>query len=146
METASDLGVFDKSGIRFLHPSNWKIVDEDFESLPQSVTVQSPGSAFWSLHVYPVDVDVTQLFDECLTGMREEYEDLESQTVQDEVAGYSTEGLDINLYCLDLLVQVQVRAIELEGALFLTIAQGESREFEENHLIWRAMTMSLLEK
>ena len=48
--------VYEKLGVRFLYPENWQITDEELDGWPQSVSVQSPGSAFWSLHVYSSEI------------------------------------------------------------------------------------------
>ena len=53
---------YERTGISFLYPENWTISDEQFDSVPQSVTIQSTSSAFWSVHVYPSSFYPTGVF------------------------------------------------------------------------------------
>ena len=47
--------IFDKLGIRFLYPENWKLDESEALEGNQVVTVYSPGESFWSIMIHPAD-------------------------------------------------------------------------------------------
>ena len=47
---------FDKLGIRFAFPDNWSLEEQQVDDA-SSVTVSSPGGAFWWLAVHPPSTD-----------------------------------------------------------------------------------------
>ena len=53
--------VYDKMGIRFLYPDNWQLDEEEALHGDQSVTVYSPGGAFWSIVLHPRSTDPAEL-------------------------------------------------------------------------------------
>ena len=44
---------YQQNGIELLYPDNWKVVDEQPRSDPPAVTLQSPGTGYWNLTIYP---------------------------------------------------------------------------------------------
>ena len=52
---------YDKLGVRFLYPDNWILDEEDAPNGNPSVTVQSPGGAFWSLAIHSPTTDPEEL-------------------------------------------------------------------------------------
>jgi hypothetical protein len=76
--------------------------------------------------------------------MRKDYQDLESETAADEVAGHSLTGLDMNFYCLDLTNTAQVRTLETPDAIYLFICQAEDREWERVSPVFAAITTSFV--
>lgn len=136
---------YDKQGIRFLYPENWKIVDEGDEGWPRTVSVESPSGGYWSLHIYPPNFRSHDLCDQALGTMRSEYEGLESHEVSEELFEYQSVGYDLSFFCLDFLVVCQIRSIRVGGHPILLITQAESREFEAQQLVYAAMTKSFLD-
>jgi hypothetical protein len=139
-------GHFEKHGIQFLYPENWQLTDEtpaDDDTWPRVVSVQSPTSAFWTLHIYEGDVNLPELVREVVQAIREDYAELEAveRLDCDDGADY---GYDLDFYYLDLLITAQVRGALQPGKALVWIAQGENRDFDSSELVFRAITMSLL--
>ena len=137
------LGQFNKFGIRFAYPEDWAIVDEEDSQWPRRVSVQSPNSGYWELQVYPPDFRPADLSDQTLEAFREEYDDLDSERVHEEIMDHPTMGYDLDFFCMDLLVTCQVRSFTLGGQTLLLICQAESREFETRREVFEAITRSL---
>src|SRR5262252_9510938 len=94
--------LFDKLGIRFQYPENWKLEADDAAAGRQTVSVYSPGGAFWTVMIRRAGDDPERLAREALAAMQKEYEDLESEPASDEIAGTEMSGYDLNFICLDL--------------------------------------------
>ncbi len=103
-------GVFDKHGLRFLYPDNWTVeADEDRRGQP-AVSAYSPGGAFWTVVLQPAESEPTELAKVALATMRQEYEELDSESVREKVGQTELVGFDVNFYCLDLTNTAWIRA------------------------------------
>jgi hypothetical protein len=138
--------VYDKLGVRFLYPENWRVADEELDEWPRSVSVQSPGSGFWSLHVYQAPVDPATIAAEVLQTMKEEYSGLEAIEVTERIGDAEAVGHDMDFCCLDFIVTSHTRSFRLGDLTFLMLCQAENREFEQLAEVFLAMTLSLLGK
>jgi hypothetical protein len=136
--------VFDKLGIRFQYPDNWELDEKDALAGESSVTVYSPGAAFWSIAVHGREVAPKDLVEAALKAMRQEYDELDAEPVQERAFGHELIGYDLNFYCLDLTNTALVRAVQTADATYLILCQAEDREFAEVEPVFRAMTASLL--
>jgi len=135
---------FNKLGISFLFPDNWTLDEEDALAGRKSVTVYSPGGAFWSISVHPRSADPARLAKAAVEAMKEEYEDLESGLSQETIAGCELLGYDLNFYCLDLTNTASVRCFRTDRATYSIFFQAEDREFEAVRAVFLAMTTSFL--
>ena len=128
-----------------MYPDNWTLDPEDSEqSWPKTATVRSPSSSYWELQLYPDDTDVQELVETYREGMRQEYEDLESRDVRETVVERETVGCDMEFYCLDFVVAARVRCFRENDLVYLVLHQGEIRDLEEQAIVFRAITTSLL--
>lgn len=138
------MALYEKLGIRFQYPENWHLDERETDEQNASVTVYSPGGAFWSVSSHPPECDPRELADSVLKTMREEYSDLDSEIVQESVAGRNLIGHDIDFYCLDLTNTARVRGFRTPGRTYLVMSQADDREFEQIEQVFLAMTTSLL--
>src|SRR5262245_30408395 len=69
--------IYENLGVRFLYPENWSITDEDDEGWPRTVTVQSPETGFWSLHVYPPRHEIQAPMDELVAAIEGDFGEVE---------------------------------------------------------------------
>jgi len=138
--------VFDKLGIRFQFPENWTLDESEALSGDQAVTVYSPGGAFWSVFIRPVELAPQKLAEAALKSMRDQYDELDAESVTESVAGTELVGYDMNFYCLDLTNTAQVRAFRTPDASYVLLCQADDREYDETEPVFRAMTMSLLRR
>ena len=136
---------YDHSGVRFLYPENWTISDEQFDEIPQSVTVQSTGSAFWSVHIYPASFRPTDLTAEALAAMSKEYDNLESSQCVEWIGENQATGYDLEFYCLDFVVTAKTLALTISDRTYLLVYQSESREYDKLGQVFIAISTSLLQ-
>lgn len=136
--------VYDSLGIRFQYPDNWSLDEGEALAGNESVAVYSPGGAFWSVAIHPANADGKKLIDAALKAMRDEYQDLDAEDVEDTIHGEQAIGYDINFVCLDLTNTAIVRCVSRPDFQLLIFYQAEDREYEEIEPVFRAMTLSLL--
>ena len=137
---------YEKSGVRFAYPENWSIVDEQLDAWPQGVAVQSPNGGYWDLRIFPSRIGLEEVSDQSLDAMRQEYADLESEAVTEQLfSSVTAVGYNLDFFCLDLLVTSRIRSFHVGGQTLLLICQAENREFERQQLVFDAITKSLLD-
>lgn len=135
---------FKKLGISFQYPDNWELDEGDTRQSQRSVTVYSPGAAFWTVSAHPRGTDPGKLARAVVQAMQEEYEGLECEEAQETVAGRELVGYDLNFFFLDLTNTAQVRSLRTELATYTVFCQAEDREFAQVGPVFLAMTTSLL--
>jgi hypothetical protein len=135
---------YDRLGVRFMHPENWTVSEEQADEFPLSVTLQSPGGAFWTLHIYQRPINMPALVEEGLEAMRSLYEGLEFEAASDRFAGHDARGYDMNFFCLDFVVTAKSRGVLTDERGYLLLYQAESRDFDALEPVFQAMAVSLL--
>jgi hypothetical protein len=136
--------VFDRFGVRFLYPENWSLNDLELDEWPRSVTLQSPQSSFWSLHVYPPGHEPGGVVDELVDSIRDEFHDLEVLPAEETFGDTDAAGVDVAFFYLDLLVEAKIRHVRTPSATLVWHYQAESREFEEMEPVFQAIAVSML--
>ncbi len=136
---------FDSLGIRFEYPDNWTLDEEEALAGNRAVTVYSPGGgAFWSVCVHPRSADPKSLAQAATDAMKEEYDSLEAEWIEETVANQALVGYDLNFYCLDLTSTAAVRSLRTPLGTYTMFWQAEDREFAQFCDVFLAMTVSLL--
>lgn len=135
---------YDKLGICFQYPDNWTLDEIEARDSGNSVTVYSPGGAFWSITIHPASQSPQALADAALAAMRQEYDELDAEPIAETVAGQELTGWDMNFYCLDLTNTALVRGFSTDEATYLLFCQADDREFDEVEPVFAAITRSLL--
>jgi len=79
--------IFRKASIAFQYPDNWTIDEEVGRSGHKSVTVSSPGGAFWSVAVLPHSADPKMMAEAVVEAMKEEYPDTEAYNAVETILG-----------------------------------------------------------
>jgi len=133
-----------KLGIHFQFPDNWTLDESEALNGDESVSVFSPGGAFWSIIKHPNSVSPRELAEAALLAMRQEYDELDVEEVKESLVGHELVGYDLNFYCLDLTNTGLLRTFQTSEATYLIICQADDREFAEVEPVFRAMTRSLL--
>jgi hypothetical protein len=136
--------LFDQFGICFEFPENWQVNLPTEAAGDVSITVSSPETAFWSLTRYRSTVNPTELLEQVLATMKDEYAELEFNTVTDNIEDQPMVGYDLNFFCLDLSNTAWFRGFQREEITYLLFCQAEDREMERVQLVLQAMTVSLL--
>jgi hypothetical protein len=135
---------FDKLGISFQYPENWTLDDSDALLGRRSVTVYGPGGAFWSVAIHPASADPAKLAAVVVETMRKEYAGLEVDEICETIAGHELVGYDLGFYYLDLTNTAMVRSLRVANAAYTIFCQAEDRDFRQLHMVFQAMTVSLL--
>jgi hypothetical protein len=135
---------FQKLGISFQYPDNWTLDEEDALAGYRSVTVYSPGGAFWTVAMHPPSVDPTRLAEAAVDAMKQEYEELEAEETREALAGREMIGFDLNFFYLDLTNTARIRCLRTERTTYTIFCQAEDREFDDVQMVFQAMTASLL--
>jgi hypothetical protein len=140
--------LFKKYGVSFQYPENWSLDEEEMEELPEEnhvVTVYSPGGAFWSVTVHPRNSNAKKLAAAAVKAMKEEYEQVEVEDVEEACLDKELIGHDFNFIYLDLTNTAQIRGLERPEATYMIFCQAEDREFEIIRKVFQAMTISFLQ-
>lgn len=137
---------YERSGLNFLYPENWVLAEDALDQIPRTIMLQSPTGAFWSVDIHPFSVDIDDLLRDTLAAMKEEYPELESVDVEEEVGDTIARGYDLFFYCLDFVVAANVRALRVGHATYLLTYQAEDRDFEQLNPVFRAITTSLFKE
>jgi hypothetical protein len=135
---------FDSLGISFQYPENWTLDDSDALLGRRSVTVYSPGGAFWSVAIHPGKAEPGKLASAAVETMKQEYEGLEAEEVEETVAGHELIGYDLAFYCLDLTNTAHIRSLRFAHTAYTIYCQSEDREYERVKRVFEAMTLTLL--
>jgi hypothetical protein len=138
--------VLEKFGLRLPYPENWEVDDSPDPLWPESVSIQTPEGAFWSLSIHPPTSDLKRLVSVVLDTLRHEYDDVEVETVSETVADTRLQGFNLRFYCLDLLVQAQLRAFSAAGRSYVVLCQGEDREFDRQAAVFAAITRAIVDR
>ena len=139
------LSTFREQGYSFVYPSNWSLVDPQFQDLPYSVGVQSPEGAFWSLTIYPVSRDPEALVEEAVDAMREEYQEFEVEPFRSALPDdLEPVGREMTFIVLDFVVTSKAVAFRRGRSTCLVQAQAESKEYDRLETVFDAMTQSFL--
>ena len=137
--------ILEKFGVRVPYPENWVVEEGQDPHWPDSVSIQSPGNAFWSLSVHDASADTNEIAGVVLNAIREEYDEVEAEAVHEVLAETDLYGFDLNFCCMRLVVQARLRTFSLAGRKFLVLCQGEDREFDRMSAVFEAMTRSVLD-
>jgi hypothetical protein len=137
--------IYEKLGVRFLYPENWSVIDEDDDGSPQTVTVQSPQTSFWSLHVYPPNSELKPIVKELIAAIQEEFTDIEVLPAKETFGEIPTTGVDLAFFYLDLLVEAKIRCLKTPSSTLVWLYQAENREFESMEAVFQAIAVSMLQ-
>ena len=138
---------FNSFGIEFMYPENWELSQDDDTRFPRTVSVHSPNGSFWSISIYPVSEEPAAKVDDFVEALRNEYDEIEIEVVESDesLPGVSTDvSLDLNFYCLDLLITIAVFGFRFDDFTMVLHYQGESRDFDANKPVFSAISQSLL--
>jgi hypothetical protein len=135
---------YEKLGIRFLYPDNWQLDEEETLGGNRSITVFSPGGAFWSIVLHPTKADPSELAAAALDALKAEYQDSEAEPVCERIADRSISGYDMSFFYLDFTNTALIRSFRTPTASCLVLCQAEDRELIDLAPVFLAITTSLL--
>src|SRR5438552_10690404 len=130
---------YDRAGLCFEYPETWlleeggqadeadDVVEPDSAPAvppaavrdgdgPVSVTVHSPGGAFWTVVKYRGASDPRRYLEASVSAMRDEYEDLDAEPAEESLYGHHLTGYNLNLFYLDLTNTTHIRGVKTLGS------------------------------
>lgn len=136
--------VYDRLGVRFVYPENWRLEEDEAIEWPRCVTVESPLGAFWTVMVHPEGTDPDEATLETLAALKSEYDQIESEEADDEFDSRTVSGYDLQFFYLDLLIAARLRGLQVGEQTVVVLCQGEDRDFDTLKEVFNAMTESLV--
>jgi len=136
---------YDKLGLKFLYPENWKLIDDTDSDFPHVVTLETPdGGATWTVHVYPEDANQDDVLKETLATLTETYEDAEVSKIEKPIGDTDCTGVEVLFYCLDFLVRAEIKFVKTSKYLLMVWTQAEDRDFDKQELVFSAISIGLI--
>jgi hypothetical protein len=135
---------FKKLGISFQYPENWTLDDSDAVLGRKSVTVYSPGGAFWTVAIHSGSAGPEKLALAAIEAMTKEYPGIEVEETQETIAGHELVGYDLSFYYLDLINTAVIRSLRVAHTTYTIFCQAEDRDYAQIQNVFQAMTTSLL--
>ena len=137
--------VFDDHGIRFAYPPDWEL-DETDDGARTTVSVSSPdGLAFALVTIDEDRPEPSELADEALEAMREEYPGLDASPALETIAGQKAIGHDVEFFSLDLLGGCEIRGFRTPRRTVLFFGQWSEAEGEDAEHALRSVRRSIQE-
>lgn len=133
---------YENHGVGFLFPENWKVEEQQAERR-WTVSVQSPQTAFWSITVDETGPSPESMAADALAALRDEYGALDVSDVHEPVGRWDAVGHDVAFFCLDLTNTGGIRAFRADARSVLLLFQATDAEWEQVHMVFRAMAESL---
>jgi hypothetical protein len=136
---------YDKLGLKFLYPENWKLID-DVSGSPQVITLETPdGSSTWSVHLYPCETDVDLILKEAIDSLQQTYEDIEISPCESSFGATPSSGVEALFYCLDFLIRAELQIVKTDEKWLMFWTQAEDRDYDNKKLVFKAIAISLLQ-
>ncbi len=136
---------YNKSGIRFQYPDNWRMDDAASSTDCQTVSVYSPGGAFWTVSRHSRLADTKELAHAAVEAIRGEYAEIEVEDASENLADHELLGYDLSFYYVDLTNTASIRSLRADKSTFTIFYQAEDHEMAEIQAVMRAMTVSFLQ-
>ncbi len=136
---------YSQLGLKFAYPNDWDLGEEETDGWPRSVAFQFPGGGYWSVYLYPATTDPQKLMDEVLESLRAEFDNIEAEEVSEIIGDAFVDGYDVSFFCLDFLINAQVRVLEAPSGTLIWMCQAESSDFEDRRDSFRQVSKSMLE-
>lgn len=134
--------LFERDGIRFRYPENWRLEREDTDS-GWTVSLQGPGTAFLVLSLDQDMPEVDQVAETALAALRDDYPDLEADEAVESIGGQPAIGHDIRFFSFDLTNSCWTRSFYGGGGTVLLMWQVNDLELDDNEPIFRAICASV---
>lgn len=117
-------------GLVFHYPTDWTL-SEDASDGVATVSLQTPGAAFWSLTVFADRPAAEDVLGAVLAAYRDDYPELDIYGVSTTICQLPAEACDLDFVCFDLVSSAALRSFETLTRTFLIVYQGQDREIEQ---------------
>ena len=136
---------YDDRGIRFEYPEGWE-VDVTDDGPRTTVALQSPGGlAFAFVAVDDAEPAPSEMVDEAVEALREEYPTLEALPALETIDGHPAVGFDVEFVSLDLPNSCVIRSFRTPRRTVFLLGQWSEIEADEGEDALLAIRRSLSE-
>jgi len=134
---------FDAHGVRFRYPEDWTLIDDTSDGKVE-VTVQSDGTAFWTVAVFEGGVSPEEVVESAVEAYRGDYPDLDAYPSEtaDGPAG-PVVSREVEFVCLELIATARVAAWRSGDRTVMTLFQAADVELEARRPLLEATAASL---
>lgn len=134
---------FESFGIQFLYPDNWKQVERADDEGTEGVTLELPSGGFFTVERARDGDLAEEVVDQMTQTFESDYDEVESERV--DLPGLSDReaAMEFRFYYLDLLVVSRLIVLDLDGGTVVVQMQAESRDFDENELVFDALVKQI---
>ena len=134
---------FNAHGLRFKYPATWTVTDDSGDE-KIAVTVQSDGSAFWTVAVFPDGPRPERVLESAVAAYRDDYPELDVYPVETNAGSRGTVfSRDLEFVCLELIAAARIEAYQTGEATVMVLFQGDDAELESRRPVLDAMTASV---
>lgn len=133
---------FSGHGVRFEYPDIWEVAVDETEG-DVIVTVTVTETCFWLLRILRSCPTPPEVIESCLTGFREEYDEVEETTPDTSLCDLPAAAADVSFVCMDLLNSAALRSVRSLNHTLLVWWQSSQSELEEAQAIFDHMTASV---
>lgn len=133
---------FDRDGVSFRYPENWRVDAEEGEG-GWTVTLTSPETAFAIISLRPDARDPADLADQTFDALKAEYTELDAENAIQTIAGQVAIGHDIDFMTVDTPTVCRTRCLETPAGPLLVICQTSDLDRAQNDAVLRAIVASL---
>jgi hypothetical protein len=137
------MNTFDRDGISFRFPANWRAEVAESEDGGWAVTLQSPDTAFALVSLQPEANDPADLSDQTLAAIRAEYKELDLEHVTETVAGRVAIGFDADFLTVDTPTTCRVRCLDTFAGPLLVLCQVSEYDSRRHDPALRAIVASI---
>ena len=120
---------YQDEGIAFQYPPAWEL-SEDRCDAGICISVTDGGTAFWSITLLFDRPPLKAVLEETLKSF-EEYQELETEALEAEVAGFPARGCDLGFVCYDLLNTAKIRIFRTGRFTAVVLSQAMDEEVEQ---------------
>lgn len=117
-------------GMQFDYPDIWE-VSQELDGDDTIVTVTVSDTCFWLARILPASPPPPQVVQSCIDAYDEEYEDVESETVDCSLIDMPAYARNLNFFCLELMNMVGLRSVRTMDFTLLVLWQGTHHEMGE---------------
>ena len=138
-------GAFDDHGIRFEYPSDWELeLTADYQRT--TISLQAPdGVAFAMVTLDEERPAPSEMADEALSAMKDEYPNLDASPAIETIDGHKAVGHDIEFFSLDLIGGCLIRCFRTARRTVMIFGQWSEAEDCDPEDAIRAIRMSIAE-
>ncbi|MDA8744183.1 hypothetical protein N9N28_06075 [Rubripirellula amarantea] len=144
--------IYESLGLKFLYPDNWVLAERAPEDGIDGVTFDLPKGGFFSIDrtrrpdaSESPSLSEDELIEKIEKAIADDYGEVERQEVSTELLGENTRQVEFSFYYLDLMIQSRLVFATINNNRFAIQFQAESRDFDENELVFAAIIKQLQE-